>query len=151
MMVFFSNAASPVSVVIFSVLCLLVFIVHQRRKEIVMWAVSLISGGVAVYGLKSLLAVPRPAEPLIAISGYGFPSGHAAFSTLFAALFYFSFIQHINKAIWRRLLTAFCVVVPIVVSYSRVYLQVHFPIDVFGGVLLAIGIFSFSLLVYHKL
>jgi membrane-associated phospholipid phosphatase len=87
--------------------------------------------------LKNIFRVPRPfvLDPsvgLIAEKGFSTPSGHAqgtaAFWTLFAGIF-----------LTRRKKTgiALAVCVPIAVSFTRVYLGVHYPTDVLLG--LAIG------------
>jgi undecaprenyl-diphosphatase len=56
---------------------------------------------------------------------YGFPSSHAANTFALAAFFYFLFTG--NK--WRYALIAWA----IIVTYSRIYLGVHYPLDVVFG------------------
>ncbi|MDR2868309.1 MAG: phosphatase PAP2 family protein [Bacteroidales bacterium] len=62
---------------------------------------------------------------------YSFPSGHAANSALFA-IFIIYFLPKHRK--WLIPIFAFWV---LLFSYSRIYLGVHYPLDIFGGYLLA--------------
>lgn len=84
--------------------------------------------------LKELFALPRPydVEPAAAsegaratATGYGFPSGH----TQASAVFWF-FLARLHR---RRWLTALAAVMVGLVGVSRLYLGVHFPLDVLGG------------------
>lgn len=89
--------------------------------------------------LKGVLDTPRPFEldPTVTPSaaaratalGSGFPSGHAQSSTTFWGL--------VAVHSRRRWVAAAAVAVAALVSFSRLYLGVHLPIDVLGGI--AIG------------
>jgi undecaprenyl-diphosphatase len=103
-------------------------------------------GAAAAWALKLLFERERPAiadpglEPLVATpSSASFPSGHAA--TAFAAAALVATLQP------RLRVPAYGVAV--VVALSRVYLGVHFPLDVvFGAVLgTAIGLATGSLVI----
>ncbi len=62
--------------------------------------------------------------------GYAFPSGHAQGATVFWGQ---RALEVRTRAAW-----ATAVVITLLVSVSRVYLNVHWPIDVVGGVLIGI-------------
>lgn len=62
---------------------------------------------------------------------YGFPSSHAA--NTFAL--FFSMFKIFGK---RHCLTILILGWAIIVSYSRIYLGVHFPIDIFSGAIVGI-------------
>ena len=77
-----------------------------------------------------LYPLPPPAKLLIkAPTGYSFPSGHTAssFSAATAIFFY-------NK---RFGTAAFCMAA--LIAFSRLYLYVHYPSDILGGIILGIG------------
>ncbi|MEG0251188.1 MAG: phosphatase PAP2 family protein [Christensenellaceae bacterium] len=97
--------------------------------------------------LKELVMRPRPFETLgitqlliAAPDGFSFPSGHATSS--FAALCVLYATQknlRIPAAIYAML-----------ISFSRVYLFVHYPTDVLCGALLGIGCGYFVLYLLHQ-
>lgn len=60
-----------------------------------------------------------------------FPSGHS--TTVFALAIFLVLVFNLKKSGWLMALIA------ILVGYSRVYLAVHFPIDVYFGSLLGVG------------
>jgi undecaprenyl-diphosphatase len=86
-------------------------------------------------GLKALFDRPRPPlryaepEPLVRTPHDGsFPSGHAATSFAAATIMSFAFPR----------LAPFLFVLAALVAWSRVYVGVHYPLDIIGGALLGI-------------
>lgn len=95
---------------------------------------------------KALILEPRPffIDPsvgLIEVKGYGFPSGAAAAAMLFSICF-----------IWQRP-KAWAYILAIsylfLVSFSRVYLGVHFFLDILGGWFLG-AILAFLFIRFYK-
>lgn len=91
-------------------------------------------------GLKNLTARPRPflIDPTLATDlinlpqSHSFPSGHTGSSFAAAvALLYFPW-----KRAWMRALP---IGLAALVSFSRLYLGVHYPSDVFAGMLIGIA------------
>lgn len=85
--------------------------------------------------LKALFQSPRP-DPevvrwVISADGWGFPSSHAQTTT---ALFGFLFLW-LRPRRWAATLW----LVPLLVSFSRLYLGVHYPQDVIGGILVGLA------------
>jgi undecaprenyl-diphosphatase len=85
----------------------------------------------AADGLAGLVKVavhehrPRGTHPLVAIPhSASFPSGHTA--TAFAAATMLTALEPRAAAAWLALAAA--------IAYSRLYVGVHFPVDVAGGI-----------------
>jgi undecaprenyl-diphosphatase len=111
------------------------------------------SSAVLVYGLKLLVERPRPCAALPGVQAlceaptdFSFPSGHAAGSFTVAVM-----LAVVLIAQGRRRLGALAVALAVLVAWSRVYLGVHFPVDVVGGALLgsAVGV-AFARFYLHR-
>ena len=104
---------------------------------------ALVLGHVASDVLKELTARPRPLGSLPAVRSlipepdtYAFPSGHAtsAFSAAAGVMLATRrFLERVPLSAWGVLLLAAAI------SYSRVYVGVHFPSDVVAGAALGLA------------
>lgn len=111
------------------------FWVADRRRALVLFVLLALSSYLNTF-LKLWFDMPRPdpalarvLDPRPALDGSnGFPSGHAQ-----NALVFWGYL-----AWWlaRRWATAAAAVMVGLISFSRLYLGVHFPLDIAGGLLL---------------
>ena len=121
--------------IVASVLALTAVLWARRRRREAMLCLLIIPMELMTLGLREIIDRPRPMLPewtTIAPSP-GFPSG----TTLHAVLF-FGFIAylchiHVRPKKLRIALQASLVLFIAVVSYSRIYLGVHWPTDVLGS------------------
>lgn len=124
--------------------------VHFRRDALIFMISFIVTASVGV-ALKYIFAVPRPETALIPISGYAFPSNHAALSMFFAFMFSFFIYEHVHiKKHYRFTLQSIIFIPAIVVSLSRLSIHVHTPIQVLVGALIGILV-PFSLLYLDRL
>jgi membrane-associated phospholipid phosphatase len=105
--------------------------------------------GMCVNGtIKNIAKVPRPFARGISCvrestaTGYSFPSGHtqvfASWSSILA--------KHFNK-LW---LTIACIVMIVLVAFSRMYLGAHYLSDVIVGAVLGAGIGILGSMIYER-
>lgn len=112
----------------------LVWVFDRRRGAA---ALGILLGGFALYmAVKAGFALPRPEEELRVVveDGFGFPSGHAAGSTVGYGLL----VLLVQRGS-RRTRIALATLAVVVISISRVAIGVHFLVDVVAGVALGLG------------
>ena len=127
-------------------------IVSRRYATSTLLALSLASL-LLIDPVKSLFQRPRPIAdvPIIDyITGTSFPSGHAYTATVLAGVLCLAYTigWRGNKVVAAVAVAALYV---LLVSWSRVYLQVHYPSDVLGGVLFGLLTLVLLSLIYRGL
>jgi membrane-associated phospholipid phosphatase len=90
--------------------------------------------------LKNAVARSRPsfAHPVLTLSSYSFPSGHAFGSIVGVGALLLAGLPSV-RAGWRRPLIALGVVIVLLVGYARIGLGVHYVSDVLGGWLIGLA------------
>jgi undecaprenyl-diphosphatase len=96
------------------------------------WLVS----EIALTVLKAYFHRGRPKQPLVSVSGYSFPSGHAVAGAALAVALVLAFFPAGERRRWEWAAAGFA----FVMGFSRVYLNAHWFSDVVAGVLLGSGI-----------
>ena len=145
-MVFFTTLGEWGAVWIALGVALLFFKKYRRLGVTIL--LGLVIGLVTVnFGIKNIVARPRPCAINSAIeliipfpSEYSFPSGHTV-SSFGAATSVF-----LNN----RKMGAFALALAALIAFSRLYLYVHFPTDVLGGVAIGVAISFLSTYIMKK-
>jgi len=133
------------SLVAWAVICSLLFIFggEKGRKVAIVGLAALFISNVAVYLLKLLIAEPRPfltlpnVELLVPENEiYSFPSGHTASSFAAAVVIGLKYKLNIKGKNYRLIypLLAFAGLI----GFSRIYIGVHYPLDVIFGAIVGI-------------
>lgn len=121
--------------------------VHRRIAGVVVTAPAVATG--VFNGVKAIFHRARPAGAgKLKILTYAFPSGHATTST--AVLLTLTYVLARERLIpaWLALLVG--VAGPFLVGASRVYLDVHWATDVFGGWALGVFVAALSAALYER-
>lgn len=88
------------------------------------------------YDINTLITLIVPKE-----IDYSFPSGHTMFAMCFATILFYK----------NKLIGVFSFIFAAVMAFSRLYLYMHFPIDVLFGTIFGIVIGFFSIYITNKL
>ena len=119
------------------ILTIILLLIPKTRKAGAYMAVALIADLIICNAiLKPIVARPRPYSInktikllLPPLRDYSFPSGHTAASFASVSALYFA---------GRKRLAVGAFVVSILIAFSRMYLYVHYPTDVLGGLIIGL-------------
>lgn len=118
---------------------IIVAIILYKKKFIQDFYIVLAASTLAMattYLLKYLLRIPRPDAMLTQAHDYRFPSGHATMAAVIMSLGIYYTYTHIHDKHLRIFFYIAAIGWYVLISYSRLYLGVHIPIDIIvGGVI----------------
>lgn len=107
-----------------------------RKLGLMLLLALALNGVVCNFVLKALINRPRPCDINTHVAllikrpfGSSFPSGHTAASFTAVTVFYM---------LKQHKLFVFSLIISLLIGFSRMYLYVHFPTDVLGGVVIGI-------------
>jgi len=133
---------------------LFLFVKRKRNEAYIMFCSGIIAVTISFY-LKHIFHISRPdvseIMPIyqnsdlttvwrLSTDSYGYPSGHAFSYTIILGSFYYLIREFVKTNKLRRILTVITLSVILLVGLSRVSLGAHYPSQVIGGYLLALGI-----------
>jgi undecaprenyl-diphosphatase len=114
---------------------------RKRPVELALLVLSVIAIYVSVHITKAATGRPRPPHPLAGSTLSAFPSGHAAYSTIYVALALLTARTRSRRASRAALVIAGLVAAG-GIGASRAYLRVHWGSDVLAGWALGAAIFG---------
>lgn len=128
--------------VVWSIAIVLLFIIGgwTGKKTAVVMGLAMLVLIPVVNAAKEIVARPRPIIPptdflIAADSKYAFPSGHATIVSAGAAV-----VLMLFRGSARKLAISLSLAIEAaLVCFSRVYVGGHYPLDVFGGIILGVG------------
>lgn len=119
-----------------------IYLIYKKwYMDLLLFLSSLFGSSAVMFILKDIIQRPRPTPRLIEVTGYSFPSGHATVSTTLGLSLYLILKDKVKH---KKILLTLCIIYPVVISFSRVYLNVHYFSDVVGGI--GVGLFVTSLM-----
>jgi undecaprenyl-diphosphatase len=118
----------------------LVLLWRRRAHLLAAWIVANGGGGLLEQLVKQAVNRPRPLYAMTFLARYSpsFPSGHAMASAICYIALVFTVTRCVSMDRSRSvLLYGLAILMIAVIAFSRVYLAVHYPSDVIGGLLIA--------------
>jgi undecaprenyl-diphosphatase len=139
----------PMAVVLVVLIAVILLTLHRakiggvRAADPFLWLGVTSSGWLLNRTLKLWFQRQRPPDIhwLIEEKGFSFPSGHSAFAGVFFGMLAILLARGSpDRPPWFRVVGVLaCLVLAVLVAASRVWLGVHYPTDVIGGLLLGAG------------
>ena len=127
------------------------FVRKHRWYSIKVPAIAL-SSLALMFILKNLFGRERPLIPLLqSANGLSFPSGHALMSmTFYGLLIYITYHTVKDNRLKWSIITFFLILV-LLISFSRIYLRVHYTSDVLAGIAMGTIWIVFALKVLKRI
>lgn len=117
-------------------LLLIAYYLFFKRNKTRAYKIATISiTSVAVmFLMKFFLQRERPLVPLIAkVHGYSFPSGHTFTSVTFYGIIAYIIYKNVKSTFLKWTLIVACILLILLVGFSRVYLRLHYASDVIAA------------------
>jgi undecaprenyl-diphosphatase len=129
---------SPVLVALFTIAAGALLLARGDRRGAGVLAVACLASALLTIATKTFLERPRPevVPRLVAVTGLSYPSGHSLISAAVYLTSAFVVARHVGRLHQRIAALGFAAGLVLLVGASRVYLGVHYPSDVLGGMLL---------------
>jgi undecaprenyl-diphosphatase len=145
------SVVGSVTPLIFVAIAAALYLLFRRRFFVTLPVLLAPALGVIAYvTLKDIFARARPSALAFAMEGtYSFPSAHATSSSaICCTLAYVFWREHLVN---NTVALLFGVVVPLLVGYSRIYLDVHWTTDVLGGWSAGVLVATLSAALYNSI
>jgi len=114
-------------------------IARRAVVDTVAFGVSVLGSVALTWALKAIFRTTRPQlfTPLESVTSPSFPSGHTLTSFCTLGFIAFWLIREQPRQTWRWIAGGFLLALAALIGASRVYIGVHWPTDVAGGILIA--------------
>jgi undecaprenyl-diphosphatase len=148
---FITNLGDLYGYIVITTICSIFFYFKFKNWHYVVQLVFvIIISGLSNLALKEVINRARPtAEHLVSVQTLSYPSGHAMSATAFYGfLIYLCYFLKINKFLKISLIFV-CSFLIVGIGISRIYLGVHFPSDIAGGMIAGTIWVMFCILIFN--
>ena len=142
--IFITNINGVVGSSVLSLFLVGFLFVKKYYRDLQFYLISFLVASALFTVIKLLVERARPALKIINEQGFSFPSGHSTMSMVIALMLYVIFVPKISSRRGRQALLVFALSWPILIAFTRVYLNVHWLSDTLAG--FAVGIFWVTLI-----
>jgi undecaprenyl-diphosphatase len=140
-----------ISLVIISLIISGVFFLKNYKAQGLLLLGAMGGDALIVSALKNLEQVARPTNQIFSNAGFSYPSGHSAGCIVFGGLLAYFAWRHWHSRVSRFVIGVVVGTEVLIVGFDRVYLNVHWLSDVFGGWLFGAFWLFFVILVFRQL
>jgi undecaprenyl-diphosphatase len=149
-LMFLTEIGGPEALIAISGALLLMFWFWNKKAYLIhVLSVMCLSAG-TVLVLKHSIQRDRPALGLISETGYSLPSGHALMAFVFFPTMIYLGKTHIQTTWKKNLYIGALLLFMVIISYSRLYLGVHYLSDVILGALIGSIMSSAGIMVHEQ-
>lgn len=148
---FVTNLGDLNGYIVITVICSLLFYFKFKNwRYVVQLVFVIIVSGLSNLALKEVINRARPtAQHLVSVETLSYPSGHSMSATAFYGfLIYLCYFLKINKWLKVSLIFLFSLLI-VGIGISRIYLGVHFPSDIAGGIIAGTIWLMFCVLIFN--
>lgn len=132
-------------------ICFVLFFKYNERQQSILFAFSIVSTILLNEGLKRVFTRSRPdLYKLMEAGGFSFPSGHTMMAVSLYAMIVYVTWPHTKNGRQRFLLVATASLFAFLIMVSRIYVGVHYPSDIMGGIFMSAFWLTLVLTIFHE-
>ena len=147
----FSHIGSGYGVTLITVIVCCLFFFKEQRKSIV-FAITIVITMLIKEGVKSIYERQRPTmHRLMEASGHSFPSGHTMMAVSLYTMIVYMVWHYVTKPMQRFILTVVACAIATTIALSRIYVGVHYPTDIIGGILCSTALLAIIFSINERL
>lgn len=122
--------------VFLSLILTVLYFGFKRQGVMIRFFLTALFGGVLLFdGFKLMIGRERPSSMMVQEEALSFPSGHATIATVLGLFVYLAFSSGLSNR-RKMIFLSVCLIYPMLMSFTRVYLNVHYLSDVVAGMAL---------------
>ena len=130
----FTNLGNTSVITIETIILFIILIVFKQYSYAFFTAGVMICANGYNWIIKHAVERHRPfVQHLVYADGYSFPSGHSVGGAALCGVLIVLTILLIKSKFWKTLLIIIWTLFPLMIGYTRIFVHVHYPSDVFGG------------------
>lgn len=135
-------------------LCAALVIIPKTRVKYGLPTTLAALTGLAIYKpMKHIFLRARPDEVLHMVEqgGYSFPSGHSVSALIVYGLLTYLIRKHCKNSVIKNIFSTITAILSIAIGLSRIYIGVHWPTDVFTGLMIGGAVLMVATIILDRL